>query len=151
MLENKNLLCAKTSWCVPKISVQNKIKFIFTKVNNVDWHQKVNRAWFFFWDRHRLVFACLLLYNLNSAVLQLIVHISQKHIVVLVMLVYDFKLSIGLQKNGNNWRSWEEVVIYDLVQDRVGKSSRLTVWLEIFWRLNRKPQTVKKSNFAVCD
>ena len=27
--------------------------------------------------------------------------------------------------------------------NRVGKSSRLTVWLEIFWRLNRKPQTVK--------
>ena len=128
MLENKNLLCAKTSWCVPKIlSVQNKIKFIFTKVNNVDWHQKVNRAWFF-WDRHRLVFACLLLYNLNSAVLQLIVHISQKHIVVLVMLVYDFKLSIGLQKNGNNWRSWEEVVIYDLVQELfLGKS-----WLSLF-------------------
>ena len=127
MLENKNLLCAKTSWCVPKIlSVQNKIKFIFTKVNNVDWHQKVNRAWFF-WDRHRLVFACLLLYNLNS-VLQLIVHISQKHIVVLVMLVYDFKLSIGLQKNGNNWRSWEEVVIYDLVQELfLGKS-----WLTLF-------------------
>ena len=127
MLENENLLCAKTSWCVPKIlSVQNKIKFIFTKVNNVDWHQKVNRAWFF-WDRHRLVFACLLLYNLNS-VLQLIVHISQKHIVVLVMLVYDFKLSIGLQKNGNNWRSWEEVVIYDLVQELfLGKS-----WLTLF-------------------
>ena len=128
LLENKNLLCAKTSWCVPKIlSVQNKIKFIFTKVNNVDWHQKVNRAWFFL-DRHRLVFACLLLYNLNSAVLQLIVHISQKHIVVLVMLVYDFKLSIGLQKNGNNWRSWEEVVIYDLVQELfLGKS-----WLSLF-------------------
>ena len=26
---------------------------------------------------------------------------------------------------------------------RVGKSSRLTVWLEIFWRVNRKPQTIK--------
>ena len=60
--------------------------------------------------------------------LQLIVHISQKHIVVLVMLVYDFKLSIGLQKNGNNWRSWEEVVIYDLVQELfLGKS-----WLTLF-------------------
>ena len=63
----------------------------------------------------------------------------QKVILKATFLVFCHQTS-QLQMYFSNFFRWDNDKLH---QYRVGKSSRLTIWLEIFWRLNRKPQTVK--------